>query len=242
MTQSMRMWGEISFNLAYLLTLWGLVIAMNLRQDQLLPTARQMTRLFIWAFALLALGDPGHLGFRVLAYLLGNLEATFTVFGIRFGLVGLGALLTALTLTFFYVAMLALWHQRFQKPYGWFGTLLLTAVAVRLALMLFPQNQWNNAIPPQPWSTIRNLPLMVVGLGVVYLIFRDAIATSDRTFKWIGVMLLVSQAFYVPVILFVQIVPLIGLLMIAKTLAYLAIAWLGFLNFFQLPTPPDQAT
>ena len=239
MTQSMRMWGEISFNLAYLLTLWGLVIAMNRRQSQLLPTARSLRRLFIGAFTLLALGDTGHLGFRVLAYWLGDLNKTFTVFGVRFGLVGLGALLTAVTVTFFYVALLALWHQRFQKPYGWFGTLLGIAVIVRLGIMLFPQNQWNNVIPPQPWSIIRNFPLMVVGLGVAYLILRDAIASADSTFKWMGVMLLVSQAFYVPVILFVQIVPIISLLMIPKTLAYLAIAWLGWGNLFQLPTLPN---
>ncbi len=232
MTQSMRMWVEIPFNLAYLLTLWGLVTAMNRRQSQLFPTARSLTRLFIGAFTLLALGDTGHLGFRVLAYLRGDLETTFTVFGIRFGLVGLGALLTAVTITFFYVVFLMLWHQRFQKPYGWFGTLLGVVLVIRLAIMLLPQNQWNNAIPPQPWSTIRNFPLMVAGLGVAYMILRDAIASSDSTFKWIGVMLLVSQAFYVPVILFVQIVPNISLLMIPKTLAYLAIAWLGWENLF----------
>jgi hypothetical protein len=46
----------------------------------------------IWAFALLALGDTGHVGFRVVAYALGGLEA-------HAGLVGLGALSTAYTVT-----------------------------------------------------------------------------------------------------------------------------------------------
>jgi hypothetical protein len=41
-------------------------------------------------------------------------------------------------------------------------------------------------------------------------------------------MILVSNAFYTPVILFVQRVPVIGMLMIPKTLAYVAIAVLAY--------------
>ena len=98
--------------------------------------------------------------------------------------------------------------------------------------MVFPQNQWNSPIPPQPWSIIRNLPLVVLGLGVAYLMLRDALNVEDNTFKWIGVMILISYAFYAPVILFVQGAPAVGMLMIPKTLAYVAIGFLAYFNLF----------
>jgi hypothetical protein len=100
--------------------------------------------------------------------------------------------------------------------------------------MVLPQNEWDRTIPPLPWSLYRNLPLVMQGLGVAYLILRDGIAAKDRAFGYIGVMILVSYGFYAPVILFVQKVPAVGMLMIPKTLAYLAIAWLAYVSLFSL--------
>jgi hypothetical protein len=131
--------------------------------------------------------------------------------------------------------VLVIWRTRFNKPYGWLGLLLFAAAVVRLFLMALPQNDWNSSVPPQPWSTVRNLPLMLQGLGVAYLILRDARAARDRTFLWIGVSILVSYAFYMPVIFFVQRYPLVGMLMIPKTMAYVAIALLGYQGLFRRP-------
>jgi hypothetical protein len=232
MSEQLRMWVEISFNIVYLLVVWGLVIAMWQRRDQIEPSQR-WARLFIAAFALLALGDTGHVGFRIVAYAVGDLDATFSLGGLELGWVGLGALSTAVTVTFFYTLMLFIWQQRFDRPLGWFGICLLAAAAVRLLIMAFPQNQWNNSVPPQPWSFYRNLPLMIAGLGVAYLILRDSLAVKDRTFQGIGLMILLSFAFYMPVIFWVQQIPMIGMLMIPKTLAYVAIAWIGYRHLFR---------
>jgi hypothetical protein len=231
MSETARMWMEISFNVAYLIVVWGLVITMKRREWAVAPENLRVARLVRWAFTLLALGDTGHVGFRVLAYAQGDLYATITLFGLELGLVGLGALSTAITVTFFYVLMLEVWRTRFGKQYGWFEYLLLAAAAIRLLLMIPAANQWNSTVPPQPWSLYRNLPLMILGLGVAYLILRDSLKGKDRAFAWIGVMILVSYALYIPVILFVQQVPLIGMLMIPKTMAYVAI---GFVAYFTL--------
>jgi hypothetical protein len=205
-------------------------------------TDRRVANLVLWAFALLALGDTGHVGFRVLAYAQGGLEARPTFLGQQLGLVGLGALATAVTVTFFYVLMLETWRARFDRPYGWFGYLLLGAAAVRLLVMTLPSNEWNNVVPPQPWSTYRNLPLMLQGLGVAFLILRDARASNDRTFIWIGAMILISYACYIPVIFLVQQVPIIGMLMIPKTIAYVAIAFLAYQNLYSTKPVPVTPT
>ncbi len=231
MSETATMWMEITFNIAYLIVVWGLVIAMKRREWTVAPEDLRVARLVRWAFTLLALGDTGHVGFRVLAYAQGNLETSIEFLGLELGLVGLGALSTAITVTFFYVLMLAVWRTRFGKKYGWFEYLLLAAAGARLLIMLPAANQWNNTVPPQPWSLYRNLPLMILGLGVAYLILRDARRAKDRAFTWIGIMILVSYALYTPVILFVQQVPPIGMLMIPKTMAYVAI---GFIAYFTL--------
>lgn len=233
MSESMRMWVEVTFNVAYLVVVWGLVLVMIRRRAEVQSANWPLVRLFILAFGLLALGDTGHVGFRVLAYAQGSLEsATLSLLGADIGLVGLGALATAITVTFFYMIMVAIWRTRFGKPYGWFGLLLLAAGVIRLIVMIPPANDWNAAVPPQPWSLVRNLPLIIQGLGVCYLILRDAFAANDRTFKWIGAMIIVSYAFYTPVILFIQQAPLLGMLMIPKTLAYVAIAIIAFRAFY----------
>jgi len=237
MPEAVRMWIEISFNLAYLLVVWGLVVAMIRRQSTVAPADRRVANLVLWAFALLALGDTGHVGFRVLAYAQGGLETRLTILGQPAGLVGLGALATAITVTIFYVLMLETWRARFNRPYGWVGYLLLGAAVARLLIMTLPANQWNNVVPPQPWSTYRNLPLMLQGLGVAFLILRDARAARDRTFSWIGAMILVSYACYIPVIFFVQQVPIIGMLMIPKTMAYVAIAFFAYQSLYGVKSP-----
>jgi hypothetical protein len=240
MSEALRMWVEILFNVAYLVTICILVIAMVRRQRNVSLGDQPLTRSFIWAFGLLGLGDLGHVGFRVLAYALGDLSATITLFGREIGLVGLGALSTATTVTFFYALMLVVWHKRFKKPYGWLGALLFAAAAVRLVIMTFPQNQWNQTVPPWGWSMARNAPLVLQGLGVTYLILRDAARQRDRTFTRIGWMIIASFAVYTPVILFIQRAPMLGMLMIPKTVAYVAIAWVGLGALF--PRRPGSVT
>ena len=228
MSEAMRMWVEIIFNIGYLIAVWTLVALMVRNRANVEPEYRAVAKRVMWAFALLALGDTGHVGFRVLAYALGGLDAQPIVLGVPISLVGIGALATAITVTFFYMLMVDIWRLRFNKSLGWFGWFLLAMGVFRLIIMLFPQNEWSAVVPPQPWGLIRNLPLMIMGLGVMALILRDAYRANDRPFKWIGWCILASYAFYTPVILFVAEVPILGMLMIPKTLAYIAIAVIAY--------------
>jgi hypothetical protein len=51
------------------------------------------------------------------------------------------------------------------------------------------------------------------------------------------VSIVVSYVCYLPVIFFVQRAPTIGMLMIPKTLAYIAIAWVAYRDLFSEKRP-----
>ncbi len=232
MSSTIRIWVEIGFNIAYLLTIWVVVAGMFKKVAGVRPKDLPVAQNMMLAFVLLALGDTGHVGFRILAYNMGSLDAKLNVFGVQLPLVGAGALATAITVTFFYVVILDLWRKRFDGKYGIFEYILMIVAVIRLILFINPGNQWNNVVPPFGWSVVRNIPLMMQGLGVAFLILRDAHRYKDKTFKLIGIMILASYACYMPVIFLVQKAPWIGMLMIPKTLAYVAIAVIAYKEFF----------
>lgn len=128
--------------------------------------------------------------------------------------------------------MVDVWRLRFNKPLGWFGWLLLAAGVVRLVVMAFSQNQWDQVVAPYAWSLVRNAFLTLQGLGLMVLILNDADKAKDRSFRWIGIMIALSFAFYAPVILWVQWVPVLGMLMIPKTCAYVGIALIAYRELY----------
>ena len=239
MSESTRMWTEIIFNSIYLVSVWVLVALMFFRRHTLGDDESRVAKPVMQAFFLLALGDTGHVGFRNLAYALGDLGARVSFLGLDLRLVGIGALSTAFTVTGFYMLMVKVWKERFDKRYTDFALFLLAMGIFRFVLMLWPQNQWNSLVPPQPWSIFRNIPLMIQGLGVAYLILRDAKVEDGGLFRWIGILILVSYAFYIPVILWVRRLPLLGMLMIPKTIAYLAIGVIAYVGLYR--RADDQA-
>jgi hypothetical protein len=233
MSANIQVWMESLFNISYLIVIWGLVSLMILRLGRLKSDAKPFAIRVIAAFGLLAFGDTGHVGFRVWAYSLGGLESSLDLLGRSVSLVGLGALMTAVTITIFYTILLEIWRFRYGRNMRVFEWLLVAAGLLRLLMMTLPINQWGQVIPPQPWSAIRNIPLMIQGLGVAFLILRDARISADSTFWRVGISILVSFAFYLPVILFVQQLPLLGMLMIPKTIAYVAMGWFFYQDIYQ---------
>jgi hypothetical protein len=66
---------------------------------------------------------------------------------------------------------------------------------------------------------------------------RDSIKTKDRLFRWMGYCIFFSYLFYTPVILFAREIPLLGMLMIPKTIMYVAIQFLAFYGLW-----PQEST
>jgi hypothetical protein len=230
MSEELRMVVEIGFNILYLIVVWTMNGIMSMQMDKVPQEDRKTANLFRWAFVLLALGDTGHVGFRVAAYALGGIEKNGM-------LIGVGALATAITVTFFYVVMLYIWKERFHGKFGLLEYILLASVPVRLIVMAFPQNDWSNSIPPVFWGPFRNLFLVILGVGVLYLYLRDSIKAKDRLFRWMGYCVFFSYLFYTPVILFARDIPIIGMLMIPKTIMYVAIQFLAYKGVWTRKVP-----
>jgi len=215
---------EIIFDVLYLLTIWILVILMFRKKENLSTENKKIGILFLSAFFLLALGDTGHVGFRVLAFATGGLDANPF-------LVGAGSLATAITVTFFYMITAEIWRVRISGNKNVLWWILMLTGIVRLIIMIFPQNQWGQVVPPHQWSLYRNIPLMIQGLGIGLLIHISGVKRKDRFLKNISYMIFLSYLFYTPVILYVQKIPMLGMLMIPKTLAYVAIAFMAYSLF-----------
>lgn len=215
MSSSFRILFESAFNVFYLVTIYILIFLMIKAAGNLSKENKGIPRLLIAGFALLALGDTGHVGFRVAAYLLGGLEAHAV-------LLGIGSMATAVTVTGLYLLFVEIWYKTNNKARGGLYFILMLTGLIRIALIFFPQNQWESIVPPFDWSLYRNIPLMLLGAGAAWLFFRAG--EKKEYFRNMGILVAASYAFYLPVILFVQQVPLLGMLMIPKTLAYLGMA------------------
>lgn len=91
--------------------------------------------------------------------------------------------------------------------------------AIRVALCCFPQNGWTSAEPSLLWGILRNIPFAVIGVMTVVLLFRSA--SNDKVLKWSWLAVTLSFLFYLPVVLWSQALPIIGMLMLPKTCMYI---------------------
>ena len=179
-------------------------------------------RLFGWMAVVLGAGDSFHLIPRALALCTTGLE-NYTV------ALGLGKWITSVTMTVFYVLLYYVWRQRYQVR----GQSGLTAAVyglagVRIVLCMMPQNQWLSAEAPLSWGIYRNLPFALLGLLVIVLFYRSAKEHRDRAFRWMWLTIVLSFGFYIPVVLWADAVPMVGMLMIPKTCAYVWTVLIGY--------------
>lgn len=100
--------------------------------------------------------------------------------------------------------------------------------AVRIILCLFPQNRWTDAEAPLSWGIYRNIPFVLLGLLIIFLFAKKAAETNDKGFRFMWLAIVLSFAFYITVVLFAGTVPVLGMLMIPKTCAYVWIVLMGY--------------
>jgi len=231
MPESIRMWFEIIFTLSYLIILWMIVFAMKKRMGEVQAGDEKVARLFALAFGLLAFGDSFHILGRVAAYALGGLDVHPEIFGAPLGIVGIGSFATSVTLTFFYALMLPIWKERFGKEYNWFSYFLFAMGAIRLVILFMPGNDWQNT-SPYNWAIYRNIPFWIQGLGAAFLFWRDGRKEGRKLYVTLAWLFLLSFSFYTPVVLYARTIPLLGMLMLPKTLVYGIVAYVVYKDMF----------
>ena len=132
-------------------------------------------------------------------------------------------------MTVFYVLLYYVWRQRYQiRGKNWATAAVYALAGVRVALCMMPQNRWLSADSPLSWGVYRNIPFALLGLLVIVLFYRSAKERGDRAFRWMWLTIVLSFGFYIPVVLWADAVPLIGMLMIPKTCAYVWTVLIGY--------------
>lgn len=209
---------ETAFDIVYLATVSTLGVLMIVK-------GRGNTRLFGWMAVVLGGGDAFHLVPRMIALNSVGLSQ-FT------GPLGVGKLITSITMTAFYVMLYHVWRSRYAVKGKQALTVTVYALAaVRVILCLFPQNEWLSANPPLSWGIYRNLPFAVLGILMIVLFYRSAKEHNDAPFRWMWLTITLSFGFYLPVVLFAEAIPAIGMLMIPKTCAYVWTVLIGYQDF-----------
>ena len=208
---------ETLFDIVYLVT----VIILGIRIICGSKGKKQYLLFGIMAVTL-GCGDAFHLVPRAIALCTTGLEHYTAALGI-------GKLITSVTMTLFYVLLYYVWRSRYQVN-GQRGTsIAVWALALaRIALCLIPQNAWTSAAPPLSWGIYRNIPFAILGALIVVLFFRSARENQDRPFRHLWLTVVLSFACYIPVVLFADAVPAVGMLMIPKTCAYVWTVLIGY--------------
>lgn len=208
---------ETIFDIVYLITVITLGIRMIIKSK-----GNEQFRLFGIMAVVLGAGDSFHLVPRAYALSTTGLE-NYTA------ALGAGKFVTSVTMTIFYLLLYYVWRMRYQVEGKknltvtvWFLALL------RIALCLFPQNGWLRADAPLSWGIYRNIPFTLLGLLIIVLFYQGAKAHGDSAFRHMWLTIVLSFGFYLPVVLFADTIPLMGMLMIPKTCAYVWAVAIGY--------------
>ena len=209
---------ETLFDIVYLVTVITLGVLM-IRGSK----GRKQYLLFGIMAVTLGCGDAFHLVPRAVALCTTGLENYTAALGI-------GKLITSVTMTLFHVLLYYVWRSRYRVSGRKETTAAVWVLAlVRIVLCLMPQNAWTRATPPLSWGIYRNIPFAILGALIVVLFFRSAREHQDRPFRHLWLTVVLSFACYIPVVLFADSVPAVGMLMIPKTCAYVWTVLIGFI-------------
>lgn len=215
--KNMQAIAEILFDVVYLVSVVTIGILMIKK-----CRGNMQYKLFGIMAVTLGVGDSFHLVPRAIALCTTGLD-NYTV------PLGVGKLITSITMTVFYILLYYVWRLRYhiegKQKLTWAVYLL---AAVRVILCLFPQNRWTSAEAPLSWGIYRNIPFALLGLIVIIIFYKSAKENQDHAFRFMWLTIVLSFGFYIPVVLWADTIPVIGMLMIPKTCAYVWTVLIGY--------------
>lgn len=208
---------ETLFDIVYLVSVITIGIIMIVKSN-----GNKEYRLFGIMAVVLGAGDSFHLVPRALALCTTGLE-NFTV------ALGTGKFITSITMTIFYIILYYVWRIRYKIKGNTTITMTVYLLsALRIILCLFPQNKWLSASSPLSWGIYRNIPFALLGLLILILFYHSSKKNKDTEFRNMWLTIVLSFGFYIPVVLWADIIPMIGMLMIPKTCAYVWTVMIGY--------------
>ncbi|MCQ2520811.1 MAG: hypothetical protein MJ105_00395 [Lachnospiraceae bacterium] len=102
---------------------------------------------------------------------------------------GLGTLITSITMTLFYLILYFVYSLRYQYRNRPLMVLMIILAVARIALCLLPQNDWTGE-SPVIWGIYRNIPFVVMGIIMVVLYFQkrndQAFDASQNMYVYMG--------------------------------------------------------
>ena len=203
-------YGESTFDIIYLL--FAVIMGIRILSIKGKATAR----LAGIAVLTLGIGDAFHLIPRVINYFS---SADLTAW------LGIGKFVTSITMTVFYLLLYRLWLITYgEKENRKLTAGIYTLVALRVILCLFPQNGWLQNDSSALWGIIRNIPFVALGLVVILLFYKKR--NEVRRYRSLWLLITLSFLFYIPVAVAAGIVPMLGMLMLPKTICYMIMIWL----------------
>lgn len=141
---------------------------------------------------------------------------------------GIGKMITSVTMTLFYVLLYYVWKTRYRKEKQILDIVVWFLAISRIILCLMPQNAWTSANAPLSWGIYRNIPFAILGVLIVVLFYQTTKEYHDNAFDYLWLAVVISFACYIPVVLFADMMPMVGMLMIPKTCAYVWVVWIGY--------------
>jgi len=199
---------EAIFDLLYLTA--ALILGLTL----LMYSSGNSVRTLAGVMALVLVGgDAFHLVPRILVIRTGREEQLQRA-------LGTGKQVTSITMSLFYLLLWQIGVLIFSPKdiSGWSYSVYALTI-IRIFLCLLPQNKWQERYPPVIWGVLRNIPFFLQGALVAGLFFLHRSINPGFGQMWLAIAL--SFLFYLPVVLWANKNPRIGMFMLPKTCAYL---------------------
>lgn len=206
---------EAIFCVAYIITIIILGTLITTKATKLEKHKKEFL-LFGFMSLVLVFGDSFHLVPRILVVVDPNGDYTAAL--------GIGKLITSITMTIFYVLLYYVYSIRYKYYNYLLKVTMIVLAIIRIALCLMPANDWTGEAPVI-WGIYRNIPFAIIGL-IMIVLYHNVI--KDKPFKWMWLAILLSFGFYFPVVLWADVSPMIGMLMLPKTCMYIWMVVMGY--------------
>lgn len=218
-------WSTVVVSIIYLVGAYTVAALMARGMRRMPPEGRRTARWAFLAVLILALGDSFHTIPRMYRTFTGfsPLPEVLTWFGRSWDWVTLGLVISSATMSLFYLLVFQYDQERRSAPPAPWLWVMVGLLIVRLGILPCPLNGWEGSAA-SGWRVYRNIPFTLMGAITIPFLFKEAPAGHPRERRLrraIAWCMIASFATYWVTVLGVERYPVLGAMMLPKTIAYL---------------------